>query len=211
VAEQVVVVGLGRFGATLAVALTRAGHEVLGIDRQAAPVRELADIVSKTIQGDGARQSLWSDLPIKGAQIGIVAFSSNVEANVLTAMLLKKMNFKRVVAKSDSELHTELLRAIGVDLVVEPDKESAQGLAHTLGAPLAGYLPVTSDVGIARIQVPPPLVGMSVGALYREKHITVLVIARGDHVILEPKDDEELRDDETALVAGKDRELRGLV
>jgi len=117
----------------LAKALARSGYDVLGIDRRQEKVRELAESIDKVVQGEATDPQLWQELPVKGADIGVIAFGSSLEANVLTALLLRQTGVKRVIALSQSDLHTELLRAIGVDQVIEPQVDSALQLAHTLG------------------------------------------------------------------------------
>jgi trk system potassium uptake protein TrkA len=210
VSEQIVVAGLGEFGSILARAMTEAGHEVLGIDRRQDPVRELASSIGKTVQGDATSLGLWNDLPVKGATIAVVAFSSNVEANVLTAVLLRKIGFRRIIARSSSDIHSELLRAIGVEVVVEPSRQSALQLAHVLNAPLSDYLDVTHDYGVARIDAVDQLAGQKANDVYNRKKVAILLIRRGDHVIIEPKDEEPLKVGDTLVCAGKDGDLRAL-
>lgn len=207
-ANQIVVVGLGRFGSALAEGLTKAGHEVLGIDRRSEPVRELAEKVSKALQGDATRPAFWSDLPVKGAGIAIVAFSDSVEANVLTAVLLRKAGFKRIIAKSSSDMHSELLQAIGVSAIIDSDKESAGRLAHTLGVALDDYMPVTTEFGVAKVGIGRAFTRANIKKLYDARHVTVLALLKGDRVILQPDEQAELQEGETVIVGGRDHDLR---
>ena len=207
-AEQIVVVGLGRFGSALAQALTQAGHEVLAIDRRQDPVRDLSDTVSKAVQGDATRLALWNDLPIQGADIGIVAFISSVEANILTTVVLRKLGFKRIIAKAGNEIHSELLRAIGVDTVIEPSNESALRLAHTLGTRLADYLSVSQDFGVGKITDVGPLKGSTIQKFYDTQRISVLAICRDDSILLHPQESEEIKENDILVIAGKDGDLR---
>ncbi|MBI4203057.1 MAG: TrkA family potassium uptake protein [Chloroflexi bacterium] len=209
-ASLIVIAGLGRFGSVLAQALTQSGYEVLGIDRRQEPVRTLADSVSKTVQGDATSAGFWNDLPVKNADIGVVAFGSSVEANVLTAVLMRRVGLKRIIAKSSSELHTDLLRAIGIETIIEPASESALRLAHTLGTPVQDYLEVTADYGIGRISVAEAYKGTSVEELYNRRKSTVLAIRRGQNVVLQPKDTEMVKGKDTLFLAGADEDLRFL-
>lgn len=209
-AEKVVVAGLGQFGRVLVQSLTQAGHDVLGVDRRQEPVRDLADTISKAVQGDATSLALWSDLPVKDVNIGIVAFSSTVEANVLTAVVLRKLGLKRIIARSSGDTHTELLRAIGVDVIVESSKDSALRLAHTLGSKIVDYLEVTGEFGVARINWKAQQKGLTVGRLHDQKKVTTLVIRRSDHVVLQPGDDDEVKAGDVLICAGKDEELRAL-
>ncbi|MBI4200265.1 MAG: TrkA family potassium uptake protein [Chloroflexi bacterium] len=209
-AQQVVIAGLGQFGTVLARTLAQLGYDVLAVDRRPEPVRELADIVGSTVQGDTTSPGLWNDLPVKGADTGVVAFGSSMEANVMTTLLLRRLGVKKVIARSDSEFQSELLRAVGVDQVVEPWKESAQRLAHTLGSPIEGYIEMTQDFGVAKVTLAGLPKGVTVRRLYDERGVTVLALRRGDRVVLEPRDDEEVKEDDILIVAGKDENLRAL-
>ena len=207
-AEQVLVAGLGRFGSVLATSLTEAGYDVLAVDNREDRLRPLANVISKAVQGDATNMALWKELPIQGAEIAVVAFSTSVESTVLTALLFHKLGIKHIIAKSQGELHTELLHAIGVRTVVEPTKDSALRLAHILGARITDYLQVMQDFGVAEITAPESLSGIKVRTLHEEHHVTALVILRKDRVILEPRDEEVVQEGDVLYAAGKDRDLR---
>jgi trk system potassium uptake protein TrkA len=209
-AKNVVIVGLGRFGSVLAKALTESGYDVLGIDSRQEKVRELADSIGKVVQGQATDPQLWRDLLVNGADIGIIAFSSSLEDNVLTALLLRKTGVKRVIALSRSDLHSELLRSIGVDHVVEPQVDSALQLAHTLGTQLQDYLEVTKDFGVCKITADRQLKRLTVRQLNDEKKVTVLVLHHGNRVMLQPPDPHEIAEGDTLVVAGRDEHLRAL-
>lgn len=207
-AEQIVLAGLGRFGSIVARGLTKAGFDVLAVDRNPEVVKEFADVVSMAMRGEATSFALWSELPIKSANIGIVAYSSNVESNILTTLVFRKLGIKRIIAKSESELHTELLRAIGIEAVVEPVKESAEQIVHTLGAKILDYLDVSGDFGIAKIETPEILRRVSLRKLYQDRRVTILAIQREGKIILQPSDNEQLREGDVLIAAGKDVDLR---
>ena len=209
-AEQVILAGLGRFGAIVATGLAKAGYDVLAVDRRYEPVKEFAESVSMALRGEATSVALWNELPIKDAKIGVVAFSSNVEANILTALVFRKLGIKRIIAKADSELHTELLHAIGVESVVEPVRESAERVVHTLGTRMLDYLEVSGEFGIARIEAGDILHRVSLRKLYEERKVTVLALHREGRIILQPTDNEQLRVDDVFIAAGKDSDLRRL-
>lgn len=208
--EQIIIAGLGRFGRSLAEELTKIGYDVLAVDRREEPVRELADSQVKVVRGEATSLGLWKDLPIEGANIGVVAFSSSVEASILTALLLRKIGVKKVFAKSQSDLHTEVLRAIGVDGVIEPPRESALRFAHTIGTRIEDYIAIAEDFGAAKIIATEPLAKMSIQRLYAERHIAVLLLRRGGKVEIMPRDDEVIKQGDLLLAAGKDSDLRQL-
>ncbi len=207
---SIVVVGLGSYGAGLAKGFSAYGYDVVGVDMKADRVRAASGTLSKAVQGNGASPALWKDLPVKQVDIGVVAIGGDVASNLQAAFLLRKEGVKLVIAKSESALHTELLKAIGINHVIEPDKESTQRLLHTLGADVEDYLEVTRDFGIARITVHDKLKGTTVEHLFDKYKVTVLILTHGDRVLLEPPDKEELRLGDRLVIAGKDESLRSV-
>jgi trk system potassium uptake protein TrkA len=194
----------------LAKALTKSGYDVLGIDRRQEKVRELVGSIDQAIQGEATDPQLWQDLPIKGADLGFIAFSSSLEANVLTALLLRKIKVKRVIALSQSDLHSDILRAIGVDRIIEPQVDSALMLSHTLGTPIQDYLELTEDFGVCKIIADRQLGQLTVRQLFDKKQATVLVLHRGNRVMMQPPDHEKISEGDILVVAGRDEHLRAL-
>lgn len=209
-AKNAVIVGLGRFGSVLAGELTRLGYDVLGVDRRPERVRELAQSISKAVQGEATDPELWKELPVKGASIGVIAFSSSVESNVLTALLLRRVGIKQIIAVSRSELHGEVLRAIGVDRIIEPQVDSALRLAHTLGTRIEDYLEVTKGFGIAKIGANGHWKGMTLRKLQDDEETTVLVLLRGHRVMVGPPETEKIAEGDVLVMGGKDQDLRDL-
>lgn len=209
-AKNILIVGLGDFGGRLAREFSRLGYDVLGVDMNEERVRELSDIVSKVVQGDSTSPGLWRDLPTNQVDIGVIAFSSSIAANLQTALLLKKSGTKMLIAKSQGELHTELLNAIGVSRVIDPDKESALLAIHILDSDIEDYMEVTREFGVARIQASKLLGGMTIGGLFEKYKSTVAILRRGDRVLLEPPDTEEINPGDTLIVAGTDEDLRSI-
>lgn len=209
-AKNILVVGLGDFGSRLAREFSNLGYDVLGVDMNEERVRELSDIMTKVVQGDATSPGLWGDLPTKQVDIGVIAFSTNTAANLLTALLLKKAGIKIIVAKSGGELHTELLKAVGVNRIIDSNKEAALRAIHILGTDIEDYMEVTKEFGIARVTGNDQLKGMTIGRLIDRYKATVVILRRDKRVILEPPDSEEIELGDTLLIVGTDQDLRSL-
>jgi trk system potassium uptake protein TrkA len=209
-AKNILVVGLGAFGSRLAREYNNLGYEVLGVDINEARVQELSDVLTKVVQGDATSAGLWGDLPTKQVDIGIIAFSTNIAANLMAALLLKKAGVKTLVAKSAGELHTELLKASGVNQVIEPDKESALRAIRILGTDIEDYMEVTKEFGIARVAGNDQLKGMTIERLIDKHKVTVVILCRDKRVILEPPDTEKIELGDTLLVVGTDQDIRSI-
>jgi trk system potassium uptake protein TrkA len=209
-AKNVLVVGLGDFGSRLAREFNNLGYEVLGVDINEGRVRELSDVLTKVVQGDATSPGFWGDLPTKQVDIGVVAFCTDIAANLITALLLKKAGVRTLVVKSAGELHTELLKAMGVNRVIDPNKDSALRAVHILGSDIEDYMEVTKEFGIAKVIVGAQMKGMTIGRLVDKYKATVVILHRDKRVILEPPDTEEINLGDTLLIVGADQDLRSL-
>jgi trk system potassium uptake protein TrkA len=209
-ADRVVVVGLGQFGTALVNELAALGYDVLVIERRGDRTKEIGDERVQAIQGDATSKALWEDLGLKDYRAAVVAFSSNLEGNILTALHLKKLGIPHLVAKSNGGYHTEVLRAIGVDVVVEPQEETGRRLAHVLGSYIEDYIDLSEDYGITKAVAPPMLVGLTCQEAEQKRQATVLALRRGDRVILSPSPAETIQANDVLVLAGRDSSLRKL-
>ena len=118
------VIGLGRFGSSVARTLHDLGYEVTAVDRGEKQIQEAADFVTLAAQGDGTDQELLQQLNIDQSAVAVVAQGESLESSVLSTLLLKKLGVPWVVAKAKSSLHGELLRKVGADRVVFPELDA---------------------------------------------------------------------------------------
>jgi trk system potassium uptake protein TrkA len=208
--RSVLILGLGPFGGQLAVELTSFGYEVLGVDEDEDKVAEISDSISKAVQGDVTSPGLWRDLPVGDIDIAIVAFSYNMADNIQTVVLLKKAGVPRIIAKSENEFHAEVLRSLGVSAILEPYKDSVARAVHILGTNLLDYLPVYKDFGIAIVKASPKFKGLTVQKLYQKYKATTLILRRGDKIIEEPSDHENIFAGDILVISARDRDLHDL-
>src|SRR5688572_13533859 len=167
--ERVIIIGLGRFGRGVARTLHELGYEVTAIDTDERQVEAAADFVSLAVQGDGSDEELLRSLQADRAGVGIVAQGRSLEANVIAALILKKAGVKWVIAKATNDLHGELLRRIGVNRIIYPERDSAVRLAHAIAVPsINDYISLSPTSGVAKFEVPPEFVGKTLESLYGE-------------------------------------------
>ena len=209
-AKRIIVVGLGQFGGALAVELTRLGHDVLGMDKSEARVNELVDVVTKVIQGDATSPALWRDLPVQDMDMGVIALAEDSSDSAIAAMLLRNAGIKRLIAMSHGDVHSQLLKALGIVRVIEPNREAALRASHVLDAPLRDYMGVVLEYGIARITVNVELSEMTVKQFAQRHKVNILLIARGNKVLVDLGEGEHTKVGDTLVVAGNDEDLRVL-
>ena len=210
VRRQVAVLGLGRFGQTVAVELTRLGHEVLAVDSNARIVQAIADDVTHAVQTDFTDEDALKELGLGTYDTAIVAVSTNLESSILTTVLLQRLGVRRIVAKAANELHGSILQRLGVSRVVYPEHETGLRVAHSFAAPgVVDYFDVAPGYGFARVSVSEPLAGKTLGALDLQNayKVAALALHRGGTVTLDPSPSEMLHAGDELIVAGLDEDL----
>jgi trk system potassium uptake protein TrkA len=213
---MVLVVGLGRLGTALATSLALGGHEVLAIDIDGEKVKQVADEITRAVQGDATHEDVLQELGASRCDIAFVTVSQNVESSVMSTILLKKLGVKRVVARAMSDLHGSILEKIGADTVVYPLRDMGFRLAHT--ATLTGvsdYMQMAPGFGIARLDAPPEMVGKSLedfGVGQKERWgMALSILQRGKEITVNPSVKEIIREGDNLVIIGRDDDLEELL
>jgi trk system potassium uptake protein TrkA len=204
---------MGRFGQTVARELTRLGHDVLALDSNERIIQAIADDVTHAVQADITDEDALTELGLGKFDTAIVAVSTNIEASVLTTVLLLRLGVRRIVAKAANELHGSILEQLGVSRVVYPELETGLRVAHSFAAlGVLDYLDVAPGYGFARVPVTEPLEGKSLEELDLQSTygVTPLALHRGGTVTLNPSASEVLRGSDELIVAGLDEDLERL-
>ena len=207
--QQVMVVGLGRFGSAVARELQALGHEVLGIDSDESNVNEIAPDVTHAVQLDASDEEALRAAGAADFEVAVVAMSSNAQASIFATMALKRLGVGHIVAKAGSALHGSILERVGADRVVYPEREMGVQVAHTHNIPnVIDYLDVAPNFGVEKIAPPQRFIGRTLGELDLPRHIglTVIAIRRGDRVTVNPHPSERVgAGDELVLIGPDDR------
>lgn len=208
--ERVTVIGLGRFGTATADELSDLGYEVTAIDVDERMVAAAADRVALAAQGDGTDEELLRSLHVDRSHVGVVAQGSNLEASVLSTLLLKRIGVPWVVSKAKSDLHGELLARIGADRVIYPERDAGNRLAHSLAVRhISDYITLSSTSGVAKLHAPQHFVGQTLEDLDIEKHyqLNLLLIKRGQKIIAVPNYRERIEEGDELVLVGPDHEI----
>ena len=214
--QQVVVIGLGRFGSSVARSLYNLGHDVLAMDVDDDRVQSMMGEVSYPVSGDATNESTLRELGIPDYNAAVVAVGSNVVSSVMACVLLKTMGVGYVVARAHDEVHGNALDRIGVDKVIHPESEMGVRLAHNLFNPnLQEYLELAPNFGLSRMRAPEDFADKTLKELGfsnpRDKYgLAVLAIKRGRDITLNPDNDDQLKAGDLLVLAGKDEFLESL-
>jgi trk system potassium uptake protein len=208
--EQVMVIGLGRFGSAVARELERLGHQVLAIDRSEENVNDIAPDVTHALQLDAADEDALRSAGAADFETAIVAISSDAEPSIFATMVLKRLGVRTVIAKAGSLLHGEILSRVGADRVVFPERETGLRLAHSFNVPnVIDYLDVAPNFGIEKIRPPKAFVGRSLGELDLKARLglTPIALRRGQQVFVNPARDERVAEGDELILIGRDEKL----
>ncbi|GAA1364213.1 potassium channel family protein [Brevibacterium luteolum] len=174
----VVVIGLGRFGASLARELTSLGVDVVGIDCDEAIVESLRDELPFVTRADATQDAALTQLGVPEASRVIIAIGSDLEASILAASRILRSGNDRVWAKAISEPHAEILAQLGVKQIVNPEDDMGRRLAHLIRGHMSDFLRIDSDYAIVRTTPPVRVLGQPLSALgLRGTHgVTVIAV-----------------------------------
>ena len=206
--KQVAVIGLGRFGDSLASTLFSMGHDVLAIDSDEKKVQNIASRVTHAVQADSTNEEVLSDLGLGNFEVAIVAIGSDVENSVLSTILLKKIGVKYVIARANNRLHGSILEKIGANNVVYPEQEMGSRVAHGVTlTDVLDYMPINHEYCMCKMVAPSYITGrtlVDIGfGLGEEAKVLVILIQRGKEAIMLPENKEIILPDDVLLLMGK--------
>ena len=178
--DPIVVIGLGRFGGTLAESLTRLGHEVLGLDEDMKIVQQFADRLTHVAQVDATDNDALTQLGVADFQRAIVGIGTDIEASVLTVVALKELGVPEIWAKATSDKHAKILRAVGAAHVIQPEADMANRVGHLLTGKMIDYIEFEDGFAIAKTRAPREAVGRTLAeATLRTRYgVTVVGVKR---------------------------------
>ena len=213
--KRIGIIGAGRFGMSLAESLSNAGVEVLLIDRN-RPAMQTASEFATALQGDATQLHILEEAGFGECDIIVVAIGSNIEASMMATANCKELGVPSVVSKASSELHGKILRRIGSDSVIYPDRDSAHLLARSIiNHNTVDLLEICDGLSIAEIDVPAFAVGKSLAhSEFRKKTgMSILCIRRditekrkGRNAII-PQADDVLQSGDRLVVFGETKSI----
>lgn len=211
--KQFVVLGLGRFGSSLARTLYGLGYDVLAVDEMEEAVQEISESVTHAVQADATDESILRSLGLRNFDVAIVAIGSNIQSSILISMIVKELGVKHVVAKAQSELHAKLLYKIGVDRVVFPERDMGIRLAHNLvSSNVLDFIELSSDYSIVEMAALDEWQGKTLKDLdFRRKYgLNVIAIKRNGEMNVSPRAEEKIEENDVLVVIGDNERITRL-
>ena len=203
--KSYIVIGLGRFGAEMAVKLYECGEDVLAIDTDEALVDKIADRVTRAVAADAKDVDVLKKLGAGNFDRAVVAVGSDLAASALITMNLKSLGVPYILCKAHDDTYREILEKLGATRVIIPEREMADKLS--LGLTSAGimeYIEISDEYGIVEMAPPEAWIGKCIRNLdlRRKYNANVIALRQGDELCIPPDIDAELDENTTLVMLG---------
>lgn len=211
--RQFLVVGLGRFGRSVAETLCEAGEEVLGVDRRMDLVEDMRDRITQAVQMDAMEKDALVALGVQEFDVAFVTMASDIKASGTVTMLLKDLGVKCVIAKASDEFHGRMLEKLGADKILFPERDMGRRIAHNLvSGNIVDYLELSEDFSMAEILPEASWMGKSLKELDMRSRMGVNVVAirNGETLNAMPNMNTVIRENDIMLVVASEESLNKL-
>ncbi|MEK4554701.1 MULTISPECIES: potassium channel family protein [Jeotgalicoccus] len=208
--KEIAVIGLGRFGGSIVMELSEMNVDVLVIDTDEARVNEYQDYYSEGIIGDSTDEAMLKSIGIDNYDNVIVAIGDNIQASILSTLILKDLGVKKVTTKAQNSYHGRVLEKIGADIVVHPERDMGRRIAHRLvSSSVVEYLEVSTNHSIIEYSANAKLENKRISDLnIREKFgISIIAINRDNDIIVSPDSQISILGGDILILIGSDQEL----
>ena len=212
--KNFIVIGLGRFGTSTAIMLTKLGHEVLAIDKRSDRVNAVKGDILHVIQADMTDEHAAMQLGVANFDCVIICIGGDIRASVLSTVLCREMGATYIVAKAHDDLHALLLKKTGADRVVQPEYDGGVRLARSLvNESFVDSINLSDDFTVNEIGLPKNWAGKSLSGLsVRNRYgVSVIAIRRDGHLSVHIKPDEILHEGDTLFVLGTSKSVQKLL
>ena len=205
--DSVVVIGLGRFGRSLALELMQSDTEVLGIDADDQIVQDLSSQLTHCVRADSTSEAALRQLAVHEFDRAVVAIGTHIEASVLTASLLKSMGVQNIWAKAISEPHGRILDQLGISHVVYPEHDMGRRVAHLVRGRMLDFIEFEPDYAMVKTAPPAALLGIPLGSsgVRREHGITVVGVKKPGGAFAHATGETVLTGGDTIIISGRPR------
>lgn len=202
--DAVVVVGLGRFGRSLALELVASDVEVLGIDADTQIVQDLSVSLTHCVRADSTSEEALRQLGVQDFDRAVVAIGTHIEASLLTASLLKNLGVSNIWAKAISVAHGRILEQLGIEHVIYPEHEMGRRVAHLVKGRMMDYIQFEPDYALVKTAPPAMLVGkpLSQTGVRRAHGVTVVGVRPPAGLFTHATGDTVLHEGDTIIVSG---------
>ncbi|WP_096188107.1 potassium channel family protein [Evansella halocellulosilytica] len=209
--KQFVVIGLGRFGGSVCRELIGQGNEVLVIDSDEDKVNEFANIATHAVVANSTDEATLRSLGIRNFDYVVVAIGDNIQASILTTLLLKEAGIENVWVKAKNDYHHKVLEKIGADQIVHPENDMGRRVAQQMAdEKVIDFIELSDEYSIVELIASAKLEGNTLIDLdIRAKYgITILAIKKGTDINISPEPDYAIQKGDLLIVIGHNKDIK---
>ena len=209
---QFAVIGLGSFGATVALELTKLNHDVIGIDTIKRNVESLADRITHAVIADATDEHVLEELNIQNCDAVVVAIGEDIEASILCVLNLKNLGVDKILVKAKTKAHHTILSHLNVSKIIHPEEDMGVRVAQALNYPMVSrYMDLSDERYIVKVPVHEKLNNVNLsGILKQEPHIKLLLLKRDQQILYETDSNFTLQTGDVLILEGLLNHLRKL-
>lgn len=207
--KQFIVIGLGRFGVSVAKTLVDANADVLAIDIDEEKVNDVSDFATHAVAVDATDENALKALGLRNFDIAVVCVG-DMQSSVLITLICKELGVKYVLVKAKDELHAKVLFKIGADKIVFPERDTGIRVANNLLASnIIDFIEIFKNYGMLEISVPAGWVNKSLLDLNIRKNYNVNIIAikHGNNINVNPSAEDRLLAGDVIIVIGSEEDM----
>lgn len=211
--KQFAVIGMGRFGLSVASALSGMGFDVLAVDSDEQRTQEVSNIVTHAVSADSTEEEALRALGIRNFDVVVVAIGEDIQASILTTLILKDIGGPLIVVKAQNDLHGKVLQKIGADKVIFPERDMGLRVAHHLTSPnVLDYIELSDEYSIVELKATKSMLGQNLKELnIRAKFgCNVMAIKQGTKMNISPSASDRLVDGDVLVIVGEKKDLTKL-
>lgn len=211
--KQFAVIGIGRFGTSVAIALDEMGFEVMAIDSNQDRIQHIAQRITHAVVADSTDENALKALGIRNFDVIVVAIGQDIQASILTTLILKELGVPVLIVKAQTDHHGKVLKKIGADQVIFPERDMGLRVAHHLISPnILDYIELSDDYSIVEIIATPQVVGKNLRQLdIRARYgCNVMGIKTDDKMNIAPHAEDLIQEGDLLIVVGENEKLHKL-
>ncbi len=208
--REFAVIGLGRFGGSICKELSMEGMEVLAIDNNEDRVNEFKNIASHAVIADSTDEVSLKELGVKNIDHVIVAIGDDIQASILTTVILTDLGIKKITVKAQNDYHAKILNKIGADQVVHPERDMGKRIAHNIiSNNILDYLELSDDHSIVEVKVGNKMLGKTLADLDIRANYgcNVVAVKQGKDINVSPSADHVFTEGDILIVIGADKDI----
>ena len=209
--KSYLVLGLGKFGRSVAQTLYQLGYEVLGVDGDENIVNEFSRHITHTLQADITNEDFLKSIDVSKFSAAIIAVGSNVQVSIMATVLLRELGARFILVKTQDDFEERILYKVGADKVILPEKDMGIKVARNLVSDnFFETIEISPDYSIVNVSAPPSWYGKTLGELaVRSKYgINILAVKGEQNTIVIPSANTVIEEDAVITVLGMNHDLK---